>query len=159
MEVMEYREVWRLNLELLPPQPSRKSGQWRKKKKKTEILTVCPVKVRWPPKKKVFTEILTVFPVRIRWFPKKKEKVFGLHMLIIQCHFDGPPLKPIGPLLSPLKPTAPWWTPWSPWPPGSMFPPAPLLWGPDFYSYQVEWSSYTRIMQFWCKCKSYHTKN
>ena len=34
MEVMEDREVWRLNLELLPPQPSRKSGQWRKKKKK-----------------------------------------------------------------------------------------------------------------------------
>ena len=33
MEVMEDREVWRLNLELLPPQPSRKSGQWRKKKK------------------------------------------------------------------------------------------------------------------------------
>ena len=29
MEVMEGREVWRLNLELLPPQPSRKSGQWR----------------------------------------------------------------------------------------------------------------------------------
>ena len=26
MEVMEDREVWRLNLELLPPQPSRKSG-------------------------------------------------------------------------------------------------------------------------------------
>ena len=33
MEVMEDREEWRLNLELLPPQPSRKSGQWRKKKK------------------------------------------------------------------------------------------------------------------------------
>ena len=33
IEVMEDREVWRLNLELLPPQPSRKSGQWRKKKK------------------------------------------------------------------------------------------------------------------------------
>ena len=33
MEVMEDREVWRLNLELLPPQPWRKSGQWRKKKK------------------------------------------------------------------------------------------------------------------------------
>ena len=32
MEVMEDREVWRLNLELLPPQPSLKSGQWRKKK-------------------------------------------------------------------------------------------------------------------------------
>ena len=32
MEVMEDREVWRLNLELLPPQLSRKSGQWRKKK-------------------------------------------------------------------------------------------------------------------------------
>ena len=27
MDVMEDREVWRLNLELLPPQPSRKSGQ------------------------------------------------------------------------------------------------------------------------------------
>ena len=27
MEVMEDREVWRLNLELPPPQPSRKSGQ------------------------------------------------------------------------------------------------------------------------------------
>ena len=27
MEVMEDRKVWRLNLELLPPQPSRKSGQ------------------------------------------------------------------------------------------------------------------------------------
>ena len=27
MEVMEGREVWRLNLELLPAQPSRKSGQ------------------------------------------------------------------------------------------------------------------------------------
>ena len=27
MEVMEDREVWWLNLELLPPQPSRKSGQ------------------------------------------------------------------------------------------------------------------------------------
>ena len=34
IEVVEDREVWRLNLELLPPQPSRKSGQWRKKKKK-----------------------------------------------------------------------------------------------------------------------------
>ena len=27
MEGMEHREVWRLNLDLLPPQPSRKSGQ------------------------------------------------------------------------------------------------------------------------------------
>ena len=27
MEVMEDREMWRLNLELLPLQPSRKSGQ------------------------------------------------------------------------------------------------------------------------------------
>ena len=34
MEVMENREVWQLNLELLPPQPSQKSGQWRKKKNK-----------------------------------------------------------------------------------------------------------------------------
>ena len=37
MEVMEDREVWRLNLELLPPQPSRKSGQWRKKKEEACI--------------------------------------------------------------------------------------------------------------------------
>ena len=27
MDVVEDREVWRLNLKLLPPQPSRKSGQ------------------------------------------------------------------------------------------------------------------------------------
>ena len=27
MDVMEDREVWQLNLEVLPPQPSRKSGQ------------------------------------------------------------------------------------------------------------------------------------
>ena len=40
MEVMEDREVWRLNLELLPPQPSRKSGQWRKKKKKKKIFSM-----------------------------------------------------------------------------------------------------------------------
>ena len=32
IDVIEDREMWRLNLELLPPQPSRKSGQWRKKK-------------------------------------------------------------------------------------------------------------------------------
>ena len=31
MDVMKDRKVWRLNLQLLPPQPSRKSGQWRKK--------------------------------------------------------------------------------------------------------------------------------
>ena len=34
MEVMEDREVWRLNLKLLPQQTSRKSEQWRKKKNK-----------------------------------------------------------------------------------------------------------------------------
>ena len=32
MDVMEDRELWRLNLELLPPQPSWKSGQRRNKK-------------------------------------------------------------------------------------------------------------------------------
>ena len=32
MEVMEDREVWRLNLELLPPLPSRKSGLWKKRR-------------------------------------------------------------------------------------------------------------------------------
>ena len=31
MDVMEDREVWRPNFELLPPQHSQKSGQWRKK--------------------------------------------------------------------------------------------------------------------------------
>ena len=35
-------------------------------------------------KKKVFTKILMVFPVGIR------KKVFRLHMLFSQCHFDGP---------------------------------------------------------------------
>ena len=40
IEMMEDREVWRLNLELLPPQPSRKSGQWRKKKSKIKIETI-----------------------------------------------------------------------------------------------------------------------
>ena len=33
IEVMKYREVWRLNLTLLPPQPSQKSGEMKKKKK------------------------------------------------------------------------------------------------------------------------------
>ena len=33
IDVMEDRKVWRPNLELLPPQPSRKSEQGRKKKK------------------------------------------------------------------------------------------------------------------------------
>ena len=37
----------------------------------------------------------------------KNKKVFELHMLIFQCHFDGPPLKPMGPLLGSLKPTKP----------------------------------------------------
>ena len=32
--VLDDREVWRLNLELLPPQPSRKAGEQEKKKKK-----------------------------------------------------------------------------------------------------------------------------
>ena len=30
-------EVWRLNLELLPPKPLQKSGQWRKKKKSSSL--------------------------------------------------------------------------------------------------------------------------
>ena len=45
----------------------------------------------WSQKKKVFTEIFPVFPVEIRWSQKKtKTKVFRPHMLITQCHFDGP---------------------------------------------------------------------
>ena len=39
MNVMEDREVWRLNLELLLRQLSRKSGQWKKKKKKALFVT------------------------------------------------------------------------------------------------------------------------
>ena len=68
--------------------------------------------MRSPKKtKKVFTEILTVFPVEIRCSPKKKQKkkVFRLHMLISQCHFDGPPLELMGPLkpMGPLKSIGP----------------------------------------------------
>ena len=45
MEVMKDRKVWRLNFELLPPQPSRKSGQWRKKKKEEDsVITFKPAK-------------------------------------------------------------------------------------------------------------------
>ena len=40
VDVMEDHEVWRLNLELLRPQPSQKSGQWRKKKKLTSLFGV-----------------------------------------------------------------------------------------------------------------------
>ena len=40
MEVMEDREVLRLNLELLPSQPSRKSGQWRKKKNAKQLRSI-----------------------------------------------------------------------------------------------------------------------
>ena len=52
MEVVEDREVWRLNLELLPPQPSRKSGQWRKKKKKHKR---CESKVQTKRKSTIFS--------------------------------------------------------------------------------------------------------
>ena len=37
---------------------------------------------------------------------KKKKKVFRLHMLISQCHFNGPPLELMSSLLGLLKPTA-----------------------------------------------------
>ena len=43
-------------------------------------------------RKKAFTKIWRVFPAKNRCFPKKKKKkVFELHMLISQRHFDGPP--------------------------------------------------------------------
>ena len=45
MNVMEDREVWRLNLELLLRQLSRKSGQWKKKKKKKIICKKLKVKL------------------------------------------------------------------------------------------------------------------
>ena len=47
MEMMEDREVWRLHLELLPPQPSRKSGQWRKKKYGTLVRYAFFVRIRY----------------------------------------------------------------------------------------------------------------
>ena len=40
LEVMDDCEVWRLNLELLPPQPSRRNGQKRKKKKTLLVLNI-----------------------------------------------------------------------------------------------------------------------
>ena len=48
MDMTEDREVWLLNLELLPPQPSRKRGQWKKKKK---IIQACE------PQHKDFAEL------------------------------------------------------------------------------------------------------
>ena len=56
LKVMEDREVWRFNLKLLPPKPSRKSEQWRKKKNdvthlaelqyKNNLLPLASVSVR-----------------------------------------------------------------------------------------------------------------
>ena len=43
MDVMEDREVVRLNLELLPPQSRRKSGQWRKKRKLIRFFLNCSI--------------------------------------------------------------------------------------------------------------------
>ena len=124
----------------------------KKKKVFTEILTVFPVDIRWPPKKKkkkkkrsspkfqrfllsrlsdlqkkkVFTEILTVFSVEIRWSPKelKNKKIFRPHMLISQCHFDGP-------LSSSLALCWVRWSQrssWSPWALGSLNPLPPSRW-------------------------------
>ena len=59
-----------------------------------------------------------VFSVEIR-----EKKVFRLHMLNSQCHFDQPPLELMGPLLGPLKPTAFL----KPMGPGVIVPPCPLL--------------------------------
>ena len=68
--------------------------------------------IMWSPKKKGLHWNFNGFPVKFKWSPKKKKKkVFGLHTLILQFHFDGLPLKPMGPLLGSLKPTVPWWTP------------------------------------------------
>ena len=66
--------------------------------------------VLWSPKR---TEKMLQFrpkydpkTAKNKWSPKKK-KVFELNMLISPCHFDGPSLKPMGPLLGSLKPTKP----------------------------------------------------
>ena len=54
----------------------------QKKRSFTKISRVFPAKIKWSPKKrkkKVFIEIWRFFPANL--------KVFGLHMLISQCHF------------------------------------------------------------------------
>ena len=60
----------------------------------------------------------------------KKKKVFRLHMLISQCHFDGPPLELMGPLLGSLKPTASLKSMGPLMGPRGHFPPCPPLGGP-----------------------------
>ena len=61
----------------------------------------------WSPKKKRSSPIFEGFFQPNSGDLQKKKKVFELHMLICQYHFDGPPLKPMGPLLGSLKPTKP----------------------------------------------------
>ena len=46
-------------------------------------------------------------------------------MLISQCHFDGPPLELMGPLLGPLKPTAEAYGPPKAHGPRGHWPPCP----------------------------------
>ena len=68
--------------------------------------------VMWSQKKGLH-RTLKVFPARIRWSQINKKKFFELYVLVFQCHFHGPPLMPMGPLLgseameAPLKPVGP----------------------------------------------------
>ena len=101
--MINYRKIWFL----LNDYSAAGDQKWARGQLKYDGFPVSLVrKMMWSPKKtkKVFTEILTVFPVEIRCSQKKKKKkkVFRLHMLISQCHFDGPPLE----LMGPLKPKA-----------------------------------------------------
>ena len=62
MDVMEDREVWRLNLELLPRKPSQKNGQWRKKNiKKTWITNIITYKSLHNNRDIFFEEMLLIF--------------------------------------------------------------------------------------------------
>ena len=126
--IINYRKIWFL----FNGYSAAGDQKWARGQLKYDGFPVSLVrKMMWSPKKtkKVFTKILTVFPVEIRCSPKKKKKkkkkVFRLHMLISQCHFDGPPLE----LMGPLNPTA-FLKPMSP---GVILPPAPLSAAPNSY--------------------------
>ena len=68
MNAIEDREVWRLNLELLPPQPSRKSGQWRKKMKEETLLST----------EKILDSFFPLVPFGVAFLGRGLEKPFAM---------------------------------------------------------------------------------
>ena len=61
MEVMEDREVWRLNLELLPLQPSQKAGNEERRSLNFKTIQMCIVSQQ-------FWHILLRHKLLILWF-------------------------------------------------------------------------------------------